>query len=173
MTAPQEGNFIHTGNRATNCICKTRYKSLFYLPQISRYFILLYFSVQVIFTFYLKPLLHVNAHCLRKRKLRSFFKTQYRPCCSSPWNGDCMYNTGVYDYLLAFCYCQFLHGARTDTFKRFAGVEGRGGGRVLEAKLLTFYLSWCNSPSVPRPPHYRGFMITLRRTTVGRTPLDE
>jgi len=30
-----------------------------------------------------------------------------------------------------------------------------------------------NSRSGPRPPHYRGFMITLRHTTVSRTPLDE
>jgi hypothetical protein len=29
------------------------------------------------------------------------------------------------------------------------------------------------APSVPRPPHFRGFMITLRHTTLGRTPLDE
>ena len=28
-------------------------------------------------------------------------------------------------------------------------------------------------PSVPRPSHYRGFMVTLRHTTVGMTPLDE
>jgi len=28
-------------------------------------------------------------------------------------------------------------------------------------------------PSGPRPPHYRGFIITLRNTTLGRTPLDE
>jgi len=28
-------------------------------------------------------------------------------------------------------------------------------------------------PSAPRPPHYRGFTITLRRTTFRRTPLDE
>ena len=28
-------------------------------------------------------------------------------------------------------------------------------------------------PNGPRPPHYRGFMITLRHTTLGRTPLDE
>jgi len=27
--------------------------------------------------------------------------------------------------------------------------------------------------SEPGPPHYRGFTITLRHTTVGRTPLDE
>jgi len=30
-----------------------------------------------------------------------------------------------------------------------------------------------NSPSGSRPSHYRGFMITLRRTTLGTTPLDE
>jgi len=29
------------------------------------------------------------------------------------------------------------------------------------------------APSGPMPPHYRGFMITLRHTTLGRTPLDE
>jgi hypothetical protein len=28
------------------------------------------------------------------------------------------------------------------------------------------------APSGPGPPHYRDFMITLRHTTVGRTPLD-
>jgi len=36
-----------------------------------------------------------------------------------------------------------------------------------------FCLPWCNSPSGLRPPHYRGFMITLRQTTLRRTPLDE
>jgi hypothetical protein len=35
------------------------------------------------------------------------------------------------------------------------------------------FLSWRNSPSGPRPPHYRGFTITLRHTTLGRTPLGE
>jgi hypothetical protein len=29
------------------------------------------------------------------------------------------------------------------------------------------------APSGPRPSHYRGFMITLRHTTLRRTPLDE
>jgi len=34
---------------------------------------------------------------------------------------------------------------------------------------------WHNSPppSMPWPPHYRSFTITLRHTTLGRTPLDE
>jgi hypothetical protein len=29
------------------------------------------------------------------------------------------------------------------------------------------------SSSGPRPPYYRGFTITLRHTTLGRTPLGE
>jgi hypothetical protein len=29
------------------------------------------------------------------------------------------------------------------------------------------------APCGPGPPHYRGFIITLRHTTLGRTPLDE
>jgi hypothetical protein len=29
------------------------------------------------------------------------------------------------------------------------------------------------APSGPGPRRYRGFTLTLRRTTVGRTPLDE
>jgi len=28
-------------------------------------------------------------------------------------------------------------------------------------------------PSGQGPPHYQGFTITLRHTTLGRTPLDE
>jgi len=39
--------------------------------------------------------------------------------------------------------------------------------------MFNFFLPWLNSPSGPRPPHYRGFTITLRHTTLGRTPLDE
>jgi len=47
-------------------------------------------------------------------------------------------------------------------------------GKVVSPKPRTpFFLSWRNNPSGPRPPHYRGFMITLRHTTLSRTPLDE
>jgi len=35
-----------------------------------------------------------------------------------------------------------------------------------------FFLPWRNSPSGPKPPHYRVFVITLRHTTLGRTPLE-
>jgi hypothetical protein len=38
-------------------------------------------------------------------------------------------------------------------------------------KCYTF-LSWHVSPSGPRPPRSWGFEITLRNTTLGRTPLD-
>ena len=38
---------------------------------------------------------------------------------------------------------------------------------------LAYIFSWLNSPSGPGPPHYRGFTITLRHITLGRTPLDE
>jgi len=45
---------------------------------------------------------------------------------------------------------------------------------------ITAYITWCiypppgaTAPSGPGPPHYQGFTITLRHTTLGRTPLDE
>jgi hypothetical protein len=43
------------------------------------------------------------------------------------------------------------------------------------AHALQFYfvLPWRNSRSRPRLPHYRGFIIILRHSTLGRTPLDE
>ena len=33
--------------------------------------------------------------------------------------------------------------------------------------------SWLDSPSGPRPPHCRDFVMTLRQITFGTTPLDE
>jgi len=38
---------------------------------------------------------------------------------------------------------------------------------------VVFFLPWRNSPRGPKSPHCRGFTITLRHTTFGRTPLDE
>jgi hypothetical protein len=37
--------------------------------------------------------------------------------------------------------------------------------------LIFFHVT--KAPIGPGPPHYRGFMVTLRHTTLGRTPLDE
>jgi hypothetical protein len=39
--------------------------------------------------------------------------------------------------------------------------------------LILHYYSWFDSPSRSRPTHCSGFEITLRHTTLGRTPLDE
>ena len=35
-----------------------------------------------------------------------------------------------------------------------------------------FFFHGATAPSEPGPSHYSGFMITLRHTTLGRTPLD-
>jgi len=37
----------------------------------------------------------------------------------------------------------------------------------------TFFIVAPTTPSGPRPPHYRGFTIILRHTTLSRNPLDE
>jgi hypothetical protein len=54
---------------------------------------------------------------------------------------------------------------------------------MVKAPRITNFFRLSNSPPPPRigatapgglgPPHYRGFTITLRHTTLGRTPLDE
>jgi len=38
---------------------------------------------------------------------------------------------------------------------------------------LQFFFPWRNGPSGPAPPHYQGFTITLRHTTIGSIPLNE
>ena len=37
----------------------------------------------------------------------------------------------------------------------------------------SFFSHGKTAPCGPGPPHYRGFTITLRHTTLGRTPLEE
>jgi hypothetical protein len=39
--------------------------------------------------------------------------------------------------------------------------------------IYTFFSNGATAPWGPRPPHYQGFTITLRHTTLGGTPLDE
>jgi len=43
----------------------------------------------------------------------------------------------------------------------------------VSSKRILFHDPTAPHPSGSRPPHYRGFKITLRNTTVGRTPLDK
>jgi hypothetical protein len=38
--------------------------------------------------------------------------------------------------------------------------------------MFTFFFYGSTAPSGPGSPHYRGFTITLRHTTLGRTPLE-
>jgi len=40
-------------------------------------------------------------------------------------------------------------------------------------KLFSFFSPRSRAPSGTGPPHYRGFTITLRHTTLGRTLLDK
>jgi len=56
-------------------------------------------------------------------------------------------------------------------------VQKSGSYSLVLRKLCTFRI--CNifhgatPPGEPGPPHYRAITISLRLTTVGRTPLDE
>ena len=60
--------------------------------------------------------------------------------------------------------CRPLVGARSQTMNT-----------VGAAAYMYIYLfsHGATAPSGPGPPHYRGFTITFRHTTLGRTPLDE
>jgi hypothetical protein len=49
----------------------------------------------------------------------------------------------------------------------------RKGMKKHRRKAKECFLPWRISPSGPSHPHYRGFTITLRHATGGRTPLDE
>jgi len=66
-------------------------------------------------------------------------------------------------------------------------ARGVGQGYSLSPNLFIFYKKYltkealrgfffyqgATAPSGPRPPHCRGFVFTLRHTTLGRTPLEE
>ena len=45
--------------------------------------------------------------------------------------------------------------------------------RVQSRKKCNFFYHGATVASGPGPPHYRGFTITLKHGTLGRTPLDE
>jgi hypothetical protein len=45
--------------------------------------------------------------------------------------------------------------------------------KYTEYILFFIFYRDATAPSGPRPPHSPGFMITLRHTTLGRTPLDK
>jgi hypothetical protein len=47
------------------------------------------------------------------------------------------------------------------------------GKKKQRGKQNNIFFHGPTSPSGPRPPHYRGFMITLRNTTRSKTLLEE
>jgi hypothetical protein len=55
------------------------------------------------------------------------------------------------------------------------GARSQTMNTVGAAAYMYIYLFFhgATAPSGPGPPHYRGFTIILRHTTLGRTPLDE
>jgi hypothetical protein len=55
--------------------------------------------------------------------------------------------------------------------KWFWSLERKRCSLCIALLIVVFHGS--TAPSRPGPPHYRGFTITLRHTTLGRTPLDE
>jgi len=56
---------------------------------------------------------------------------------------------------------------------RFRSVVTTLQIRTAAAIFALFFFTMWQCPSGSRPHHYRGFMITIRHTTLGRTPLDE
>jgi len=50
-------------------------------------------------------------------------------------------------------------------------ISGHVGLRYSETFIAHFFMA--RPPYGPRPPHYWGFEITLKHTTLGRTRLDE
>jgi len=58
--------------------------------------------------------------------------------------------------------------------RRFNSIKfGSIFAMAFQLHFSLFYFHGLQIPSRPGPPHYRGFTITLRHTTLGRNPLDE
>ena len=74
-------------------------------------------------------------------------------------------------------YSLLTRGFRIEHLYRFFLGSGPFSSMFLSIlwliQLDSIFLHGATGPSGPGPPHYRGFTITLRHTTVGRAPLDE
>jgi hypothetical protein len=73
-------------------------------------------------------------------------------------------------------YCRFCFGRFEHKYLSLSNKEPLLGSvtrRMVWTTIGYFFYYGASAPSWPRPPHYRGFMITLRHTTLGRTYLDE
>jgi hypothetical protein len=65
------------------------------------------------------------------------------------------------------CSCSYLEGLRQNN-KIDVTIPGE-----IQTVVSRFYLYGATAPSGSGPPHYRGFTITLKHATLGRSPLDE
>jgi hypothetical protein len=65
------------------------------------------------------------------------------------------------------------HGLSLPKTRSRNTFAGKGICQLQAKRSLLRHFLWLDNPSGPRLPHCRGFEITLRHTTVGRTHLDE
>jgi len=67
-----------------------------------------------------------------------------------------------------------LHVARTGERRGvYRVVVGRSEGKGPFGRPGVNFSQGAETPSEPGPPQYQGSTITLRHTTLGRTPVDE
>jgi hypothetical protein len=62
---------------------------------------------------------------------------------------------------------------RRKMFRKYSEYYCLGVPKPNGLRLFHYFFYGAAAPSGPRPPRCRGFTITLRHNTLGRTPLDE
>ena len=62
---------------------------------------------------------------------------------------------------------------RSKMFRKYSEYYCLGIPKPNVLRLFHYFFHSAAAPSGPGPPHCRGFTITLRHNTLGRTPLDE
>jgi hypothetical protein len=84
-----------------------------------------------------------------------------------PWEGTLpFWNMRLWSYFVYYVISSFW-----DKWYKKYSLLITESGRILRKTVLFVY--GMTGPSEPGTPHCRGFTITLRRITFGRTPLDE
>jgi hypothetical protein len=59
-----------------------------------------------------------------------------------------------------------------DSIRSSSGQQYKIHKKYSIYKVYIFFSNGATAPSGPGPPHYRGFTITLRHTTLGTNPLN-
>ena len=120
------------------------------------------------------PLCHRNYESIKVDQEFSWWRrTNFRKCDENKPKSSYLRSSGLLRGVLSFFYRRFgtaYPSHRTAQFSHVLRVRN-SIKRVITRKF--FFLS-CNSPpSGTGPPHYPGFMITLRHTPLARAPLGE